>query len=131
MKRARPSRAWTGHPLEFGGRRWAEPPVKPRLYALFFDRLDIQTFPKIPASNRAIRSPRFRDFQHHRRFRPLTFFVMLLDGSLHAVIANGQNIRTPQGEHQEHVRRPNADALDLGEMRDDRKSTRLNSSHLG
>src|SRR5260370_17945400 len=44
---------------------------------------------------------------------------MLLDGSLHAVIANWQNIGTPQGKYQEHVRRPDADALDLGEMRDD------------
>jgi len=43
---------------------------------------------------------------------------VLLDGSLHAVIASGQNIWTSQREHQEHVRRPDADALDLGQMRD-------------
>src|ERR1039458_6130637 len=83
----------------------------------FFDRLSVHTPPKIPARNRALRSPRFRDLKDHIRLRPLTFLVVLLDGSLHAVIADRQNIRTPQGEHQEHVRRPDADALDLGEMR--------------
>src|ERR1017187_4142385 len=89
----------------------------PRLRS-FFDRLNVQTPPKIPARNRAIRSPRFRDLKHHIRLRPLTFLVMLLDGSLHAVIADRQNIRTPQREHQEHVRRPDANPFNLSKMRD-------------
>src|SRR5208283_5183517 len=54
---------------------------------------------------------------HHSGLRPLAFLVMLLDSSLHAVIADRQNIRMPQGEHQEHVRRPDADAFDLSKMR--------------
>src|ERR1039458_8981049 len=44
---------------------------------LFFDRLNIQALPQIPASNRAIRSPRFRDLQHRRRLGPLAFLVVL------------------------------------------------------
>src|ERR1035441_1168047 len=84
----------------------------------FFDRLSVHTPPKIPARNRAIRSPRFRDLKHHIRLRPLAFLVVLLDGSLHAVIANRQNIRTPQREHQEHVRRPDANPFNLSKMRD-------------
>src|SRR5260221_10604140 len=85
--------------------------------SLSLHRLDIQTPPQIPARNRAIRYPRFRDLLHHRGLRPLTFLVVLLDGGLYAVIAGRQNIRTPQCEHQEHVRRPDAYAFDLGEMR--------------
>src|SRR5208282_1096957 len=83
----------------------------------FFYRLNIQTPPQIPASNRAIRSPGFSNLLHHSGLRPLAFLVMLLDSSLHAVIADRQNIRMPQGEHQEHVRRPDADAFDLSKMR--------------
>src|SRR5271166_1793073 len=87
-----------------------------RGWQLFFYRLYVQALPQIPACNRAIRSPGLCDFLHHGRLGPLAFLVMLLDGSLHAVIANRQNIRTPQGEHQKHVRRPDADAFDLSEM---------------
>ena len=44
---------------------------------------------------------------------------MLFDGGLHAVIAGGQNVGMAQGEHEEHVRGPDADAFDLGEVGDD------------
>src|ERR1039458_6179478 len=84
----------------------------------FFDRLNVQTPPKIPASNRAIRRPSLSNLLHHGRLRPLTFLVVLLDRSLHAIIANRQNIRTPQGEHQEHVRGPDANPFNLSKMRD-------------
>src|ERR1039458_1324577 len=85
---------------------------------LFLDRLDVQTLPKIPAGNRAIRSPRLSDLRHHSGLRPLALPVVPLDGRLHAIIANRQNIRMPQGEHQEHVRRPDANAFELSKMRD-------------
>src|SRR6266851_6827431 len=83
---------------------------------LFFHRLHIQTLPQIPAGDRAIGRPRFRNLLHYRGLGPLTFLVVLLDGSLHAVVAGREDIRTTQREHQEHVRRPDADALDLGEI---------------
>jgi len=86
---------------------------------LFLDRLDLQASPQIPAGDRPIGSPGFGDLQHHHRLRPLAFLVVLLDGRLHSVIANRQNIRMPQGKHQEHVGGPDADALDLSEMRND------------
>ena len=86
---------------------------------LFLDRLDLQASPQIPAGDRPIRSPGFGDLLHHHRLRPLAFLVVLLDGRLHSVIANRQNIRMPQGKHQEHVGGPDADALDLSEMRND------------
>src|ERR1039457_4099150 len=88
-------------------------PLKTRLSILFFYRLDIQTSPQIPAGNRAIGSPRFCDLLHHGGLGPLTFLVMLLNGSLHAVIADRKNVRTPQGEHQKHVSGPDANAFDL------------------
>src|ERR1035437_642214 len=91
--------------------------IKPRL-TLFFDRLDVQAPPEIPAGNRAIRSPRLSDLRHHSGLRPLALPVVPLDGRLHAIIANRQNIRMPQGEHQEHVRRPDANPFDLSKMRD-------------
>src|SRR6266849_8459589 len=63
---------------------------------LFFHRLHIQTLPQIPAGDRAIGYPGFRDLLHHSRLRPLAFFVILFDGGLHAVIASRENIWTAQ-----------------------------------
>ena len=90
-----------------------EKPREVRLSILFFYCLDIQTSPQIPAGNRAIRGPWFRDFLHHGGLGPLTLLVVLLDGSLHAVIADRKNVRMPQGEHQKHVSGPDANAFDL------------------
>ena len=44
---------------------------------------------------------------------------MLLDRHLNAEITCGQYVRTPQREHQKHVRRPNTDAFDLRQVFDD------------
>ena len=48
---------------------------------LFFHRLNIQTPPQIPAGDRAIGRPGFRDLLHHGGLRLLAFLVVLLDGT--------------------------------------------------
>src|ERR1017187_10463599 len=69
--------------------------------------------PHIPASDAAIRFPCPRDLLHILWFGQLALFVVFADGHLHAIIASGKHIRTLQGEHQEHVRGPDSDALHL------------------
>src|SRR5450631_1232847 len=85
---------------------------------LWLRSLDIETSPHIPASHAAIRFPCPRDLLHILRFGQLALFVVFADGHLHAIIASGKHIRTLQGEHQEHVRRPDSDALHLRQMLD-------------
>lgn len=82
-------------------------------------RLHIQTLPQIPASDGPVRHPRFGDLVHHFGLRPLSFLVVFFHRGLHAIIARGQYVRTAEGEHQEHVRSPNANALDLRQVGND------------
>ena len=44
---------------------------------------------------------------------------MFFHGHLDAVIAGGQDIGTAEGEHEEHVRGPNAHTFDLGKVLND------------
>src|SRR6476661_5876463 len=59
---------------------------------------DIQTSPQVPASHAAVWLPCARDLLHIFRLRQFAFFVMLSDGHLHAIVAGGQHIRSPQRE---------------------------------
>src|SRR5450755_2650837 len=77
---------------------------------------DIETAPKIPAGNAAIRLPAFGDLFHLRGLGQFPLVVVLSNGSLHAIVAGRQNIGPAQRKHEEHMRRPDADAFDLREM---------------
>ena len=82
-------------------------------------RLYVQTPPQIPAGDAAIRLPAFCDLFHLQGLRHLALFVVLLNRHLDSEIAGGQDVWPPQGEHQKHVRGPNADAFDLRQVFDD------------
>src|SRR5437762_3432843 len=69
-------------------------------------RLHIQTPPQIPARDRPVGFPAFRDFLHLHWFRHLSFAIVFANRRLDAVIACRQYIGTLQREHQEHVCRP-------------------------
>src|SRR6266849_6369370 len=92
---------------------------------LFFHRLHIQTLPQIPARDRAIGHPRLRDLLYHCGLWPLAFLVVLLDGSLHAVIAG----RGLLGEIAQ-IRRllsgqPDAAHLGIGQFENARRRQRI------
>ncbi len=74
-------------------------------------RFDVQTSPQIPASDAAIGLPCFRDLFHMPRLGQFAFVVVLLNRHPHGEIARRQDVWPFQGEHQEHMRRPNAHAL--------------------
>ena len=44
---------------------------------------------------------------------------MFVHGYAHAEVAGGQDVRAPERKHQEHLRGPDTNAFDLGEVRDD------------
>src|ERR1700682_3225338 len=90
---------------------------------------DIQTPPQIPASDTAIWLPALRDLLHLRRLgqldlplaaflrglpgcglRPLHVEIVLEHCHLYAVVARGKHVRTPEREHQKHVRCPHPNA---------------------
>src|SRR5580658_1563054 len=109
------------------------------------NRFDVEAAPEIPAGYAAIGFPRLGDFFHLRwrgevdfsgaRFsggafsflargfrNDLRFFpieVMLEHRHSYAVVAGGQNVLAFQGEHEEHVGGPHADAFYLRQVRDD------------
>ncbi len=78
----------------------------------------LQASPQIPARNRTIRTPGFADLVQPIRRRRLAQAVGLLHGLDDAQVAHRQHVGPVQPEHQEHLRRPAADALHLGQ-RDD------------
>src|SRR5208282_5288355 len=79
-------------------------------------RLYIQTSPQIPAGDAAIGLPAFGDLLHLHGLGQLALVVMLFDRHLDAEIACRQYVWPLQREHQKHMRGPNADAFDLGQM---------------
>src|SRR5882762_265556 len=80
--------------------------------------LRIQALPQIPARKRAVRHPGPGDLLHLRGLGHSAFAVVPADRSLDSEISGGEDVGPPQREHQEHLRRPGADAFDLGQMGD-------------
>src|SRR5579864_7553620 len=86
---------------------------------LWLKRLDIRASPQIPAGHTAVGFPTFGDLLHDVRLGQFALAVMFLDRRLNPVIARGQDVLALQREHQEHLRRPHADAFDLRQVLDD------------
>jgi len=63
--------------------------------------------------------PFLSPFFYIRGFRHLAHFVETPDGMLHAEVSRGQNVWAFQGEHEEHMDGPDADALHGGQRFDD------------
>ena len=53
------------------------------------------------------------------RRRTLSHSVCLSDGVLDPEVQLRQDVGAPEAEHEEHLRRPTADAFDLDEMGDE------------
>src|SRR5580704_14736252 len=79
-------------------------------------RLNIQTAPQVPAGDAAIGFPRSGDLFHLHRIGQLAFMVMLFHCHLDSEVAGRQYVLPLQCEYQKHVRGPDADAFDLGQM---------------
>src|SRR5262249_32018908 len=79
---------------------------------------DVHALPEIPAGDGAVGFPGAGDFFHDGWVGELALAVVLLDGGLHAIVAGGKDVWTAQGEHQEHVRGPDADTFHLREVLD-------------
>src|SRR5207249_8405893 len=56
--------------------------------------------------------------------------VVVLEGLAHGEVAGGTDVPPPAAAREEPVRRPAPEAAQRRQRREDRKSTRLNSSHV-
>src|SRR5215216_5683460 len=75
--------------------------------------LVIEAAPQVPRGDRAIRPPGFANLADPIPGRPLAQAVHVLYRSHDPQIVNREHVRTMKPEHQEHFRRPAADAPDL------------------
>src|SRR5688572_14500761 len=75
------------------------------------ERLVVEAGPEIPARDRTIRTPRFADSHQPVRRRRFPEPIGTLHGLDDAQVADGQHVGALQAEHQEHLRRPAADAF--------------------
>src|ERR1043166_7449038 len=78
----------------------------------------LQRPPQIPAGDGAVRAPLRADLLHVFRQRTLALPIGALDGVLDAEVELREDVASAQPEHQEHLRRPAADAFDLHQMLD-------------
>src|ERR1039457_6335856 len=78
-----------------------------------------QAAPEIPTGHGAIRPPSLGHLLHFLRSRERFQIVGFADSVADAQIPGGQDVAALQGEDQEHVGGPDADAFDLGEAEDD------------
>src|SRR5438874_9734598 len=79
----------------------------------------LQTAPQVPARDRPIRAPGFSDLANAIGLWLLPQTVEPLNRCDDAEIVDGQNVGTPQPEHQEHLRRPASQTLDFHDRLDD------------
>src|SRR5215469_12497931 len=82
------------------------------------DGFDIQTSPHVPAGHTAVWLPCPGDLLHILRLWELALFVVFFKSDLDAVVSGRQDIQTAQGEDEEHVGCPDANALDLSQVLD-------------
>src|SRR5215212_5444330 len=79
----------------------------------------VQAAPEIQAGACAVWPPRLRDRLHLRGLGRRLEAVRPHDRVAHPEVTRRQHVGPVQGEHQEHVRRPLADALHRRELADD------------
>jgi hypothetical protein len=73
--------------------------------------------PQVAARERAVRAPRLGDLLHGRLIGEIVEPVRAFDRTADAEVADRQHVRAFELEHQEHLRRPHADALDRHQLR--------------
>src|SRR5262249_32922005 len=83
-----------------------------------FTLRQLQASPQIPRGVAAIGVPALCDLLHLFGRGQLAFAIGTLNGHADAQIADRQHVGTAQGKDQEHMRGPDADALNVCERRD-------------
>src|ERR1035437_6602701 len=78
-----------------------------------------QAAPKVPTGHGAVGAPAVGHPFHFVRGGEGFQIVGFADGVADAQVAGGEDVGALEGEDQEHVSGPDADALDLGEAEDD------------
>src|ERR1035437_10460132 len=78
-----------------------------------------QAAPKVPTGHGAVGAPAVGHPLHFVRGGEGFQIVGFADGVADAQVAGGEDVGALEGEDQEHVSGPDADALDLGEAEDD------------
>ena len=79
----------------------------------------LERSPQIPTGDGAVRTPFRADPPNILGRRSLSLSISALDGVLDSKIQFGQDVTTLQTKHQEHLRRPAADAFDLNKVCDE------------
>src|ERR1017187_10725674 len=90
-------------------------PGRPRLQV----GVAFQAAPEVPTGYRAVGAPAAGHPLHFVSGGEGFQIVGFADGVADAQVARGQDVGPLQGEDQEHVSGPDADAFDLGEAEDD------------
>src|SRR6185369_9063923 len=75
--------------------------------------------PKVPAGHATERAPRLCEFEDLGWLGNQALAVRLLDSHVDAEVDGGHHVGTAEGEHQEHLCRPAADAFYPREVLDD------------
>src|SRR5262249_29732798 len=91
--------------------------ASPCLRDRFFLR-QLQASPQVPRGKAAVGMPGFGDLLNLLRRGRLALAIEPLNGHTHAKIARGQDVGPAQGEHEEHVGGPYADAFDVSKRGD-------------
>ena len=99
---------WTKGPAHRPG-----PSVRPELPVPILERA-----PQVPARDGAMRAPLCADLAHVLWSGTLPLAIRPTDRVLNPQVQLGQHIWPAQSEHQEHLRRPPADAFHLHEVLD-------------
>lgn len=79
----------------------------------------VERAPEIPARNRAVRAPLRADLAHVFRRWSLPLPVRAANRVLNPQVELRENVAAAEAKHQEHLRRPAANAFDLHEVLDE------------
>ncbi len=114
---------WSGS-IKCGGRVDTVFDFKDRIYRI--DALqhllgfELEAAPAVPARDGGVGLPELFEFSELRRLRRQgAFAVEAFDGGLNAKVAAWKDIETAKGKDEEHLRGPDADTFDEGELFDD------------
>src|SRR5271165_3355901 len=84
------------------------------------DRDRVEAAPQIPRCHRAPWPPGLGERAHRLAIEALASVVVVGERTLQTDVIDGQHVGAQLVEHQEHLRRPAADALDVDQLRDER-----------
>src|SRR5208337_3636966 len=88
--------------------------------ASILDRDRVEAAPQVPGCHRAPWPPGLGEGEHRRAVEALALVVVVGEGALQAEVVERQHVRTQLVEHEEHLRGPAADALDVDQGGDQR-----------